>query len=86
MKYTLFISFFLILGGCSVSEQQRAKVIAINKCPVLKKYSDEQLKIAATELKNLPNDAQLTVILSDYSKLRDACRLAEQRLKQMTNK
>ena len=79
----LIVPFFFILGGCSLSEQQRVTTIAINKCPVLKNYSREQLKRAASELRNLPNDSQLTSMLSDYSKLRDACRLAENKLKSM---
>jgi uncharacterized lipoprotein YbaY len=82
-KLILLIPILVTLGACSSTEQIRATTIAINKCPTLKNYSREQLVRAAQELRSLPSESQLSVMLSDYSKLRDACRIAEQRLRQM---
>ena len=82
-KLILLIPILVALGACSSTEQIRATTIAINKCPTLKNYSREQLVRAAQELRSLPSESQLSVMLSDYSKLRDACRIAEQRLRQM---
>lgn len=82
-KLILLIPILVSLGACSSTEQIRATTIAINKCPTLKNYSREQLVKAAQELRSLPSESQLSVMLSDYSKLRDACRIAEQRLRQM---
>jgi hypothetical protein len=75
----------LALGGCATgSEQQKQVALVISKCPVLKNYSKEQLKKAASELKNLPSESQVAVLVTDYSKLRDACRVARKKLKQST--
>ena len=51
--------------------------------PCSQNYSREQLAQAAIELDMLPNESQLSMMLSDYSKLRDACRVAEKKLKSM---
>jgi hypothetical protein len=83
-KSLLLITILVVLGGCSLAQQERGITIAINKCPPLKNYSREQLKRAASELQSLQSESQLTVMLSDYSKLRDACRVAENRMRQLT--
>jgi hypothetical protein len=85
-KLMILVPFLVVLGACTPAQQERASVIAINKCPALKIYSREQLRKAAQELRNIPNESQLSIMLSDYSKLRDACRIAEQRLRQMNKK
>ena len=75
-----------VLGGCAMSQQQEAVTIALNKCPPLKKYTTEQLVRAAKELEQIPTETQITQMLADYSRLRDACRVAEQKLKQARKK
>jgi len=85
-KLILLIPILVTLGACTPAQQMQATTIAINKCPALKNYSREQLRRAAQELRSLPSESQLSVMLSDYSKLRDACRIAEQRLRQMNKK
>lgn len=83
----LAVSTAFILSGCATvsdmtsAEKQQAKTLILAKCPVLKQYSKETLKKAAQELKSLPDDSQLTVLLTDYSKMRDACRAITKELK-----
>ena len=69
------------LGACSSTLQQEAVTLALNKCPPLKSYTREQLVRAASELEQIPTESQIAKMLSDYSRLRDACRVAEQKLK-----
>lgn len=80
----------IVLGGCaggSMSQTQQKQVaLVISKCPVLKQYTKEQMKKAAMELKSLPSESQVAVLVTDYSKLRDACRVASKKLKQSTKK
>lgn len=83
-KVLLLIPVLVALGACTPQQQERTITVAINKCPALKNYSREQLRRAAEELKLLPSESQVAVMLSDYSKLRDACRVAERRLRQMS--
>lgn len=73
----------LLLGGCAgISAQQEKKLnLVITKCPVLVKYSPEQLKEAAAELRGLPEKSQIAKMTIDYGKLRDACRAIEKKLK-----
>jgi uncharacterized protein YceK len=78
---TILIATMILTGCASVSKETIAT--AINRCPVLKQYSKEQMLQAAKELRQLPSEAQLAVLVSDYSKLRDACRVAERKLKQL---
>jgi hypothetical protein len=82
---TLFIA--TTLGGCaggSLSQtQQKQAALVISKCPVLKQYSKEQLRQAAAELRSLPSESQVAVLVTDYSKLRDACRVANKKLKSL---
>ena len=44
-------------------------------------YTQQELMQAAKEVANLPNESQIVEMMADYSKLRDACRLAEKELK-----
>ena len=93
MKHTILASIILgtlVLGGCaggSLTQQQQKQVaLVISKCPVLKNYTKEQMKKAASEMQSLPNKSQIAVLVTDYSKLRDACRVASRKLKQSTKK
>lgn len=73
-----------LLGGCATmgqSEIAQTKTLVLAKCPVLKQYSRERLTKAANELKFLPNDSELAALLTDYSKMRDACRAITKELK-----
>jgi hypothetical protein len=74
------------LGGCAGSlsqSQQKQAALVISKCPVLKQYTKEQMRQAASELKSLPTESQVAVLVTDYSKLRDACRIANKKLKSL---
>lgn len=73
----------LLLGGCaSMNAQQEKRLnLVITKCPILTKYSPEQLKAAAKELRNLPSESQVAKMVIDYGKLRDACRAIEKKLR-----
>lgn len=79
----------IVLGGCAgglSQSQQKQVALVVSKCPVLKQYTKEQMKKAAMELKSLPSESQIAVLVTDYSKLRDACRVASKKLKQSTKK
>lgn len=91
MKQTILASIImgtLVLGGCATGSatQQKQVALVISKCPVLKNYTKEQMRKAASELKSLPSESQVAVLVTDYSKLRDACRVASKKLKQSTKK
>lgn len=82
-KYILLIAAAISLGGCETlnATQQRQIALVISKCPVLKTYSQEQLDKAAAEIENLPDASVLPGLVTDYSKLRDACRVANRKIK-----
>ena len=91
-KIFVLVSMFILIGcalslltGCASITPERIEV-AMSTCPVLKKYTQEQMKQAASELKSLPTEAQIATMMTDYSKLRQACRLAEQKLKDVASK
>jgi outer membrane murein-binding lipoprotein Lpp len=73
----------MLLAGCANlnSQQEKRLNLVVTKCPVLTKYSSDQLKSAAQELRNLPNESQVAKMVIDYGKLRDACRAIEKKLK-----
>lgn len=81
LKCLTLVLFTVIMGGCASVGTNQAINIAVNQCPTLKKYTREQLLQAAKELKNIPPNSQITMLLTDYNKLRDACRIAEKKLK-----
>jgi uncharacterized lipoprotein YbaY len=87
LKNIFILASALMLGGCATisdmtaQEKQQAKTLVLAKCPVLKQYSKDALTKAAQELKSLPDSSQLTVMLTDYSKMRDACRAITKELK-----
>lgn len=76
----------VLVGGCSSldPEMRRQGVpLAYSQCPVLKKYTREELLAAAKEMRSLPSESQLAAMMTDYSKLRDACRVARKELKRI---
>lgn len=78
----LLLSLMFFLSGCASSLNNSQNVsLVLSKCPTLKNYSQEKLKRAANQIKNLPDDSDLIEILNDYGKFRDACRLANKKLK-----
>ena len=85
MKKSIVLLGALLLGGCESITPERIE-IAMTTCPVLKKYTTEQMKQAASELKSLPTESQIAVMVTDYGKLRAACRIAEKKLKESVGK
>jgi len=80
MKVISILTLALMLSACASITPQRVE-FAYSRCPVLKKYTQQELMQAAKEVANLPNESQIVEMMADYSKLRDACRLAEKELK-----
>jgi hypothetical protein len=76
MKYMIIV-FTLFLTGCASVTPERV-TLAYTRCPVLKNYTQEQMKRAASELRNLPTESQISFMITDYGKLREACRIATQ--------
>ena len=81
MKTIILLTTVLMLSGCAGTSTREAISIAVNQCPSLKKYTKEQMLLAVKELNTLPSGNQLSMILNDYSRLRDACRIAERKIK-----
>jgi CxxC motif-containing protein len=69
-----------LISGCATVTTERTEIV-LNRCPTLKRYTQEQLMKAAQEIKNIPTDSEISVMITDYSKIRDACRLVEKKLK-----
>lgn len=69
----LFLCSSLLLSQCGMNEKQ-VSALVIAKCPVLKNYSRADLQKAAKELAATASDSEISVLLTDYSKMRDACR------------
>lgn len=81
MKLIAIVSTLAImLSACASITPERVE-FAYSRCPVLKKYTQEEMLRAAQEIKTLPTESQIAEMMADYSKLRDACRLAEKELK-----
>lgn len=76
---TVITVTILSLTGCASLSQERVD-FAYSRCPVLRQYTQEEIKQAAAELKSLPSEAQIVEMMGDYNKLRSACRLAEREL------
>lgn len=75
VNFRLF--FVLFLTGCShfsLSERQQVSALVIAKCPVLQNYSIEQQTKAADELAKLATDSQIASMVTDYGKMREACK------------
>jgi hypothetical protein len=79
MMKILVIASMLLLTGCASITPERVTLV-YSKCPVLKKYTEEHMKKAASELKQLPTESQIASMITDYGKLREACRIATQML------
>ena len=75
----------LLLGGCATASikppSQKQVNLVLTKCPVLQNYTKSQLERAAAEIKIMPSDAQVTAMITEYSKLRQACRVMTKKLK-----
>lgn len=85
-KLLTLTAITLIVGGCATASIKKPTPSQVNlvltKCPVLQNYTKTQLERAAAEVKILPSDAQITAMITDYSKLRQACRVMTKKLKQ----
>lgn len=80
MKVISILTLAFMLSACASITPERVE-FAYSRCPVLKKYTQQEMMQAAKEVANLPNESQIVEMMADYSKLRDACRLAEKELK-----
>lgn len=81
MKIIAIVSTLAImLSACASLTPERVE-FAYSRCPVLKQYTREEMLKASQEIKTLPSESQIAEMMADYSKLRDACRLAEKELK-----
>jgi hypothetical protein len=76
----LIVFFSILLSACSVSNMDKVE-IAVDNCPELENYSPKELIQAAKELNSLPSESQVTNMMNDYSKLREACRFAKRKMK-----
>ena len=56
----------LLLGACTVT---------VSGCPPLTTYSAEFQKKAAAQLRALPSTSPVAILVTDYGKFRDACRV-----------
>jgi hypothetical protein len=79
MKIITILPLAIMLSACASINSQQIE-LAYSRCPVLKKYTQDELIRAGQEIKNLPTESQIVQMMSDYSKLRDACRLVEKEL------
>jgi hypothetical protein len=79
----------LLVGGCSGSMSTLrtsdgkpiTQSMIISKCPVLKQYTKQQLIDAASEMKQLASTSALAMLVTDYGKMREACRAITKKLK-----
>lgn len=82
MKVGIMILSLFFLTGCASSLNNSQNInLVLSRCPTLKNYSQEKLKKVAIQIKDLPDDSELIEILNDYGKFREACRLANKKLK-----
>lgn len=75
MRYVAVMFVVLFVGGCATNQQ--SVNISVSQCPPLKTYNKAQREKAAAEISKLANDSQLAVFISDYGKLREACRIID---------
>lgn len=72
----------IVLAGCANSLNTQENInLVLSRCPTLKQYSREKMLRTSQAIKNLPDDSELIEILGDYSRLREACRIAERKLR-----
>jgi len=65
-KLSIAACFSILLGACTVT---------VSGCPPLTTYSAEFQKRAAQQLRALPPASPVAVLVTDYGKIRDACRV-----------
>jgi len=63
-----------LLAGCRPISREDV-TIYLTRCPPLVSYSKETQRRALAELRKIASDSEIAKMISDYSKLRDACRL-----------
>lgn len=68
----IVLTFFL--AGCRPIDREQVTVY-LTRCPPLVSYSKETQKKALAELRKIASDSEIARMISDYSKLRDACRI-----------
>lgn len=71
----LFLILPIFLAGCMGVGEDKITVV-LRKCPALVSYSKVEQKKALQEIKTMASDAQIPRMMTDYSKLRDACKVA----------
>jgi len=71
----------MLLGGCATVQSSPSLPLVISQCPALTKYTQAQLNKAAAEMRSLPTESQVAKLVTDYGKLRDACRVANSKIK-----
>lgn len=90
MKLIIVGLLAMMLAGCSGSMSSLVtdakgrpitQAMVISKCPALKQYTPEQMARAATELRSLADDSELAKLITDYGKMREACRVISNKLK-----
>jgi hypothetical protein len=81
---TVLVLSSLSLTGCgtisSFKPTQKQVNLVLTKCPVLRNYTKTEMRQAASELQNIPSNAQLARMIGDYGKLRQACRVITKKL------
>lgn len=88
IKKLLIITTCLILTGCSNSLWSPADIrqVVISRCPPLVNYTPEQQRITAQELRSIYSDSQIAQMITDYAKLREACRVVTKRVNKRIKK
>jgi uncharacterized protein YceK len=85
MKILMVLAIAFTLTGCATTQSainpQKVRPVVISQCPELRKYRTADLKKAASELNLLPANSQIAELLTDYNKLRDACRILAKRMR-----
>ena len=82
-KLTIAASSAILLGSaasynacaCFWPFEQEITPAIIRKCPPIVNYSPEQQQKIARELQDIKENTEISKIITDYSKLRDACRV-----------
>lgn len=69
-----FMAIPLAVNSCEGPLTKDTVRIYLTRCPPLVTYSKEQQQRALTELRKIATDSEIARYVSDYSKLRDACR------------
>lgn len=69
MKRLIVLTTVLFEAGCQSTGG--------GGCPPLVTYSPAQMKKAAAEMRALHKDAELKRLVTDYGKMRDACRVTQ---------